>query len=208
MLRLRTLGAVVLERDGIPLAGRNTQRRRLALLVLLASARRQPLSRDRALALLWPERDTARGRHALAQLVYEMRRDLGAAAVVAHGDELAIDDALLTSDVAEFEGAIETGAAARAASVYGGPFLDGFFVADAPEFERWAEQRRQDLAAKYLNVLETLAAAATEAGDLVRAVEYRRRAAALDPLNGRLAIALMQALARAGDRAAALRHAQ
>ena len=208
MLRLRTLGAVVLERDGTPLAGRNTQRRRLALLVLLASARRRPVSRDRILALLWAERDAAHGRHALAQLVYELRRDLGTAAVVALGDEITIDDTILASDVAEFEDAIERGDAERAVSVYDGPFLDAFFVADAPEFERWAEDRRQGLAAKYLNVLETLAAASAQAGDLLRAVDYRRRAAALDPLNGRLAIAVMQALARAGDRAAALRHAQ
>jgi len=208
MLRLRTLGAVVLERDGVPLAGRNTQRRRLALLVLLASARRRPVSRDRILALLWPERDAAHGRHALAQLVYELRRDLGAAAVVALGDEITIDDTILASDVAAFEDAIESGDMARAASLYEGPFLDAFFVADAPELEHWADERRRDLAAKYLSVLEALAVAATDTGDLVRAVEYRRRAAALDPLNGRLAIALMHALARAGDRAAALRHAQ
>ena len=208
MLRLRTLGAVTLERDGVPLAGRNTQRRRLALLALLASARRLPVSRDRVLALLWPERDTAHGRHALAQLVYELRRDLGTAAVMTSGDELAIDDTVLTSDVCEFEDAIETGAAVRAATLYGGPFLDGFFVADAAEFEHWVEERRQDLAAKYDKLLDTLAVAATEAGDPVRAVEYRRRAAALDPLNGRLALAFMHALARAGDRAAALRHAQ
>lgn len=207
MIRLRTLGAVALERDGISLGGRNTQRRRLALLVLLACARR-PMSRDRIIAQLWSERDAEHARHALAQLVYELRRDLGQGAITAHGDDLSIDATMVTSDIAELEEAMQQGATERAAALYGGPFLDGFFVGDAPEFERWAEERRNELATRYLHVLETLAIASADRGDVLAAADYRRRAAALDPLSTRQALALMQALALAGDRAAAIRHAR
>lgn len=208
MIRLRTFAAVTLERDGIPMTGRNTQRRRLALLVFLASARRNPVSRDRLLGLLWPERDAERARHALAQLVYELRRDLGQSVIVNGGDDLLLDESCITSDVTEFEDAFQQGSMERVVAVYTGPFLDGFFVSDADEFERWAEERRRELATKYLHALETLAVIATDRGRFSGAVEYRRRAAVLDPLSARQALALMQALVRAGDRPAAIRHAQ
>src|SRR5690242_14715516 len=208
MIRLRTFAAVTLERDGLPMTGRNTQRRRLALLVFLASARRKPVSRDRLLGLLWPERDAERARHALAQLVYELRRDLGPSVIVNGGDDLLLDESCISSDVAEFEDAFQQGSMERVVAAYTGPFLDGFFVSDADEFERWAEERRRELATKYLHALETLAVVATDRGRFSGAVEYRRRAAALDPLSARQALALMQALVRAGDRPAAIRHAQ
>jgi DNA-binding SARP family transcriptional activator len=208
MIRLRTFAAVRLERDGIPMTGRNTQRRRLALLAFLASARRKPVSRDRLLGLLWPERDADRGRHALAQLVYELRRDLGQSVIVNGGDDLLLDDTCITSDVTEFEDVFQQGSMERVVAVYTGPFLDGFFVSDADEFERWAEERRRELATKYLHALETLAVIATDRGRFSGAVEYRRRAAAMDPLSARQALALMQALVRSGDRPAAIRHAQ
>src|SRR5438105_1108989 len=64
------------------------------------------------------------------------------------------------------------------------------------------------VATKYLHALETLAAAATNCGDFSRAAELCLRVAALDPLSARRALAVMKALARAGDREAAIRHAQ
>jgi DNA-binding SARP family transcriptional activator/tetratricopeptide (TPR) repeat protein len=208
MIRLRTFGSVALERDGITLTGRNTQRRRLALLVLLACARRKPVSRDRILGLLWSEREAERGRHTLAQLVYELRRDLGASILVGGAEDLFLDSSAMTSDVGDFEDAFQQGSMEQVAMLHSGAFLDGFFVSDAPEFERWVEERRRELATKYLHALETQAVVAADAGDFLAAAEYRRRAAALDPLSARHALALMRALARAGDRPAAMRHAQ
>ena len=208
MIRLRTFGSVALERDGTPLTGRHTQRRRLALLVLLANSRGGPVSRDRLLGLLWPERDADRARHVLAQLVYELRRDLGHSTINGGLDDLSVDPSALTSDVGEFEEALQERAMERVAALYTGPFLDGFFVSGAAEFERWVEERRRELETKYLHALETLAVVATDREDFWGAAEYRRRAAALDPLSTRHALALMQALARAGDRPGAVRHAQ
>jgi DNA-binding SARP family transcriptional activator/tetratricopeptide (TPR) repeat protein len=208
MIRLRTFGLVALERDGMTLTGRNTQRRRLALLVLLACARRKPVSRDRLLGLLWSEREVERGRHALAQLVYELRRDLGASIIAGGTEDLFLDSTAITSDAGDFEEAFQQGAMQQVATLHSGAFLDGFFVSGAPEFERWAEERRREYATKYLHALETQAVVATDSGDFLAAAEYRRRAAALDPLSARHAAALMRSLARAGDRPAAIRHAQ
>ena len=208
MIRLRTFGSVVLERDGTPLGGRHTQRRRLALLTILAIARNAPVSRDRVLALLWPDRDDGRGRHALAQLLYELRRDMGGEFSNGGGEDLSLDPEQFASDVGEFEAALEAHAFDRAIALYTGPFLDGFYVADAPEFERWAEAQRAGLAGEYLRALEQLATDAELRRDTAAAVEYRRRIATADPLSARHAMALMHALARSGDRAGAIRHAK
>ena len=50
----------------------------------------------------------------------------------------------------------------QAAGEYAGPFLDGFHVSDAPEFERWLEEERAELARDYCAVLEQLARRAVD----------------------------------------------
>ena len=207
MLRLRTFGAVALERDGVACAGRFTQRRRLALLVLLASARQHPMSRERVLGLLWPEADEDHARHALAQLVYELRRDLGQDAIVGGPDHLALDSRCIASDLDEFLGAVQRRDFEGAAAAYSGPFLDGFFVANASAFERWVEEQRTALAARHLEVLDALAIGCEETGNFVAACDHRRQIVVADPLSGRHALAYMRALAHAGDAVAAIRHA-
>jgi len=80
-------------------------------------------------------------RHALEQLLYSMRRQLPQ--VVAPGsDPLRLDPAVLSTDIAEFTSRLAAGDLAGAAAIYRGPFLDGFFLSGAPEFERWAERER------------------------------------------------------------------
>ena len=207
-LRLRTFGTVSIEAEGGLLSGRCTQRRRLALLALLAAARDRGISRDKLLAYLWPERDTEHGRHALSQALYAIRQELGDAAVTAGLDDLRLDSAVVTSDVAEFEVALAAGRLEEAVGLYTGPFLDGFFVPDAPEFERWAEGERQRLAAAHAASLESLGRAATARGDHAGAIGFWRRRAANDLLDPRIALHLMRALADDGDRAAAIRHAR
>jgi len=73
MFRLRTLGGLTLERDGAPYSGPATQRRRLALLALLAAAD-SAVSRDRLMAHLWPEADPERARHSLDDALSALRR--------------------------------------------------------------------------------------------------------------------------------------
>ena len=92
--------------------------------------------------------------------------------------------------------------------LYAGPFLDGVHLADAPEFERWAQVERDRLERRALEVLERLAEASETRGDWEVAIAWWRRRALLDPLSGRGAARLMEALAAGGDVAGALRHAR
>ena len=111
-------------------------------------------------------------------------------------------------DVLEFEAALESGEPQQAVEVYAGPFLDGFYLNGSGEFERWAEGERDRLAREYQGALEELAREAGGRGAVREAVEWWRRLATEAPYDARVAVALMEALAAAGDRAGALRQAE
>jgi DNA-binding SARP family transcriptional activator len=202
--RLLTLGGLSLVDPTGAIVGQ--QRRRLALLALVASAGERGVSRDRLVACLSPESPTEAARHALEQLVYYLRKRVGVELFLGT-DPLRLNPALITSDLADFERALQEGHPNRAASLYRGPFLEGFHLGDSAEFEDWAATERARLGARHLQALSHLGGEAEARGDHVQAVAAWRQVATLDPLSGRGALGLMRALAGAGDAPAALRHA-
>jgi DNA-binding SARP family transcriptional activator/tetratricopeptide (TPR) repeat protein len=208
MFTLRLLGGAALSGPDGPVRGRAAQRQRLALLAQLAGAQPYGVSRDKLIAYFWPEAETDRARRLLSASVYVLRQALGDAAIVAAGDEMALDSDVVRSDVGDFEAALDAGELESAVSLYRGPFLDGFFLRDADEFERWAEAERIRLAHRYAGALERLARDATARGDTDGAVNWWRALTASDPLSSRAALGLMEALAAAGDSAGALQHAR
>ena len=203
-LRLRTLGGLSLV-DATGLAV-GQQRRRLALLALIACAGERGVTRDRVMSLLSPDSDTESARHSLHQLMYYLRQQAGDGLFLGT-DPLRLNPEIIVSDVAEFEQALDRGDDAGAVASYTGPFLDGFHL-DLADFQVWVEGERSRLAALYGNAMQRLARAAHAAGDHVAAVEWRRRLATLDPLSGTVALDLMRALAVAGDATGAVRHAR
>ena len=204
---LKALGGLVVEGPAGPLGGAAAQRRTLALLVLVAMARKRGASREKLVGLLWPDTSDERARHALAQTLYRLRHEFGDEAVEA-GEPLRLNTTVFRVDVAEWEGRIARGELEEAAAMYGGPFLDGFVLPGAAEFERWAEAERTRVAALHRDVLERLATAATHAGEPARAARYWRALAGCDPLDSRVASRLVGALVDAGDRAMALQYAR
>ncbi|HUF50760.1 MAG TPA: BTAD domain-containing putative transcriptional regulator [Longimicrobiales bacterium] len=207
MIHIRLLGGASIETKDGPLAGRGVQRRRVALLAILAAARGVPVTRDRVIALIWPDAGDQKARHLLSVALHEMRRLLGEEAIRSTGDSLALNRDLVRADVAEFDAAIADRRYEDAAQLYAGPFLDGFHLSDAAEFERWVDTERDRLADAYKRALETAATASAASGNAQGALEWWRRLAATDPFNGRVALQLMHALEAGGDRAAAIRHA-
>jgi TolB-like protein/lipoprotein NlpI len=208
MLYLRALGTPSLEVGGSPARGAGGQRKPLALLSLLAVAGERGLSRDRLMAYLWPEGAADRAGHRLTQLLYSIRRDLRADGLFTGTTDLRLNPELLDSDVARFADALAHGDYVAAVAVYGGPFLDGFFLDDAPEFERWVEVERTRLARRQAESLEALALAAERAGDASAAAEWWRRRVDSEPSNGRVVVRCMNALAALGEAAEALRLAR
>ena len=207
MIRVRLLGAPALERDGSLLTGRAAQRHRLALLALLALAPGNRLGRDRLIAMLWPESDDERGRNLLKVATYVLRSSLGEDTLVSAGDELRLNPDLIEIDVAEFDAALQQSDHARAIALYHGPFLDGFFLSDASEFEHWVDGERARLASDYGSALEGAAESAITAGETTAALNWWKLRAAHDPYDSRVALRLMHAFEASGNRAGALQHA-
>ncbi|HEY8174125.1 MAG TPA: BTAD domain-containing putative transcriptional regulator, partial [Gemmatimonadaceae bacterium] len=206
MFSLRLLGGLELASSEGPVSGRMGQRRQLALLAALAVAGNRRTSRDKLLALLWPETDTERARHLLSDTIYVLREALGEDVVSTVGDDVVLNPLRVTSDVAEFRKALEGGDLAQAVRIYGaaGAFLDGVHVTDSAEFERWADSVRDELASDYRRALEQVALDAERRASYTEAVGAWRQLAAADRLSSRVAVGLMRALTAAGDRAGAL----
>jgi DNA-binding SARP family transcriptional activator len=208
MLSLTTLGGLSASRPRADNTVAHLQRRRLALLAVLATGKRG-ISRDRLLLLLWPEADSESARNNLKQALFAIRRELGADALTGEAQEIRLNPEVWECDRWVFETALAGGAFDRAVAAYGGPFLDGFHISgEAEEFERWAEAERAGLATAHVEALEALATQADAASDWPTACRWWRRLATLDPLDSRFALGLMNALVLSGNSAAALQHAR
>jgi len=208
VLRLRTFGGLSLESDRGPLGGAATQRRRLAVLAILAQAGSRGLTRDKLIGLLWPEVDEPRARSALSQALYALKRDAGEEQLVEGYDRLSLNARVLSSDVGDFEAALARDDAAGAAALYTGVFLDGVYLSEAPEFEHWLDDVRLRLGSAAERALERLATDAEIRGDHGASAEWWRRLTLMQPMQEIPVLRLMEALARAGDRAGALRQAE
>ncbi|MDQ3138139.1 MAG: hypothetical protein M3Q93_11215 [Gemmatimonadota bacterium] len=207
-LRLRLLGTPGIEGPAGPRSGAATLGQPLALLAILGCAGERGIPRDKLLDLLWPEAPADRGSHRLSQLAHSARRALNCQDLIVGSAELRLNPEHATCDLWEFTESRRSGDLARAAALYGGPFLDGFYLPDAGEFERWTESRRSALAREYQETLEALAMQSELEGDPRAAAVWWRRLAEHEPLSSRVTMHLMNALAAAGDRASALEQAR
>lgn len=208
MPHLTLLGGATLEDESGPVTGPAARRHPLALMALLATAPSGTRSRSKLVGLLWPETAEQRARNRLNTCVYRVRSTLGEAALASVGDDLRLERDEVGCDVVRFEEALEAGEHRRAADLYGGPFLDGFRLKGSPAFEKWTDRERDRLARAHRDALEALAADAAEEGDPAAAARWWRKRAREDPYDSRAVRRLMEALARAGSRAEALRVAR
>jgi DNA-binding SARP family transcriptional activator/tetratricopeptide (TPR) repeat protein len=207
-LRVITFGTLCVRGDRGTLAGAAAQPRRLALLALLARAADRGVTRDKLMALVWPDSDEERARRAITQSIYALRQELGSDDTIVGVKELRLNPDLITSDLAEFSSALRTGHFEDAVRVHSGPFLDGFHLTGNDEFDRWTDSERSVLNQECLEALEKLATAADARGDHAAAAGWWRRLSAKDPLSARYAIGYMQSLVAGGDRHGALEHAR
>ncbi|HEX8945073.1 MAG TPA: tetratricopeptide repeat protein [Gemmatimonadaceae bacterium] len=206
--RLELFGGAVVHAAHAPITGRAAQRHRIALLALLSTTRRLHRTRDQLVFFLWPEADTERGRKLLSDSIYRINQALGGDAITGAGEDLRLNRDQLASDVADFEAAVESRDWRRVAELYAGPFLDGFFLSGAADFDQWMENERAHYARAAARAIEALAVDARGAGRVAEAVDWWQRLAVLVPDDSRVAMELMRALEASGNRAGALRHSR
>jgi len=207
MIEFRLLGTLHLtDAEGREVKSLLTRSRRVALLAYLAAARPRGFHRrDTLLALFWPELDQEHARAALRQALHVVRGSLGADFVLTRGhEEIGLDFDHLQCDVVAFDHAVSSGRFGEALDRYQGPLLEGFFIPDAGEFERWLEGERARLQQAASRSAQALVAQSEAAGDLHAALVWARRAAQLAPHEEGPLRHLVTLLDRLGDRAGAV----
>ncbi|HZT40659.1 MAG TPA: tetratricopeptide repeat protein [Chthonomonadaceae bacterium] len=200
-LDLRLFGPLQVLVQGQPLP-RFRSRKPLWLLALLTLRHDRPVERSLVAGLLWPESSESQAYANLRNALTDLRNALGSQArrlTSPTRHTLCLDLSGARVDVTAFDHALASGKAVSLEQVitpYRGPLLEGCQ-------EEWVFAERQHREQAYLKALEQLAEQALTNGKPALAAEYLRRALAVDSLRESLHQALMQALAAAGDYAAA-----
>jgi DNA-binding SARP family transcriptional activator len=195
VLRVRLLGALEVELTGAVIAS-PASRRPWAVFAYLALAGR-PVSRSELATQFWPDVLDQSARASLRSALWALRREVG--------DLLDVDrdrDRVTLSadwvDVHEFDRLTDGGVFEEALALCRGELLEG--VED-----EWAISARQRHRERVITLLEQLAHQCEERGGDRAAIEWTRRQLECDPFDEEAHRRLITRLARAGDRAGALR---
>lgn len=218
VLAIRLLGPVDIRVGGVPLAV--DTRKAVALLAYLALTSR-PASRESLGALLWPESGDAEARGALRRTLSVLNSALGGIGLAIDRMSVALDPALVDLDVTRFREAV---AQARghgheahrscvtcrssleaAIALDRGGLMEGFSLRDSETWDEWIEIEREAYQRELAGALERLVRERLAAGGWDGAIAAGRRWLELDPLHEPAHRALMEAYARSGETAAAVR---
>ncbi len=202
-VRVEVLGGLRVSQGEVEERDLPSQPTRAALLLLLAMERR--ITRDEAVAVLWPDRLPERARHSLRQALYELRRTLSEGWLRVNGDTLeATDD--LQVDALDFLRQVEARDDDTALDHYPGPFLDGVHLGVGRTFQGWTDGWRSRLERSFRQLCRRVHGARIAAGDPAATLAVARTWASGDPLDDEAQHSLIAALAQAGHRAEAIRH--
>lgn len=202
MYRLYTFGGLSIASAAGPLP-KSLRTPHLALLARVAASGERGVRRDELLAMFWPESDDTHARGSLKQAIYSIRQGLHAPEVIVGTDQLRLDPTILSSDVIEFQAALERGDAAHAVALYRGPFLHAVHIGNG-EFSRWRDLEAERLTERYGQALTGLAELAEASGHLDTAIRHWEAVTNMSPLSAGPVRQLMRVLARTGERARAV----
>jgi hypothetical protein len=133
-----------------------------------------------------------------------LRRALGEQTILSRGDEeVAVNWDAIACDVGSFEMLLDTNRLGEALDLYGGDLFTGFFIDEAPEFERWLASERARLRSLAARATLALSDRFEKAGDLTAAVGWARRSLDLSDTDESSLRKLIDLQSRAGDRTAA-----
>ena len=216
-LSISLLGLFQVRRGGEPVVGFESDKVR-ALLAYLAVEAGQPHRRESLAGLLWPDFPERSARTNLRNALVNLRHVIGDRQVsppflditrqtiqfnqtsdyaldIARWTELLAPDDAAQPRIARLEQAI---------TLYQGPFLAGFSLADCPTFEEWVLLQREALALQMAETLHHLATHYEEQRDYPQALAYARHWLALDAWQEEAHQQVMRLLARCGRRSEAL----
>lgn len=151
----------------------------LALLIAVACSD-HGWSRTDLAALLWPSSERGRARQSVRQALWFLRSRLGGEVLTGH-DPVVVDRERLVTDRSQFLGLLGSGMLDEAATLWRGPFLEGFTVGGERAWDDWVERTRQELEVRYRGALQVAADSRRAAGDPAGSLPWLRKAAALMP---------------------------
>jgi WD40 repeat protein/DNA-binding SARP family transcriptional activator len=204
-LTLTFLGSFQASLDGAPL--RVHSARIQALLAYLALEPERAHTREALAALFWPDESDQVAKQNLRQALYQLRQVLGEQTeqfVLIRRDTVqfnATSDHAL--DVSAFLQHLKHGRLREAAELYQAELLTQL-TSGSDSFEEWLVLRREQLHILALDALHQLTEYALVQADNAHAQRYARRQLVLEPWREQAHRQLMLALARSGDRSAAL----
>lgn len=172
-----------------------------ALLLSIAAAPPEGVSRDELIARVWPRAEGEEGRHRLRQAMYRLRQltvpvHLRAGHVSFDWAETALDLHLLLHGTPRRETLVELGAL---------PFLPSYAPTLGEPFGHWLESLRARVATRLRRALADEVTSARSRGRFHEMGQVARALLSLDPLNEIGTMGLAEALALEGSKVEALR---
>jgi DNA-binding SARP family transcriptional activator len=219
-IEISLLGRFEIRLEGEVIQGFDSLKVR-ALLAYLAAEANRSQARSTLAGLLWPDYPDPSAHTSLRQALYSLRRTLHdppclesdrQTITLIPGEACQVDVLDLERALAEFRGrrsAVDqlpaaVGGLQSAVAHYRGPFLEGFTLADSPEFEEWVLGRREHHSQQMLQALGILTDWYEKAAEYPQAEVYARRQLELEPWREEAHQQIMRLLARQGKRSQAL----
>ena len=201
---LRTLGRLALtDSAGREDSSLSTRPRKLAVLAWLALRPERRATRDRLIGVFWGDRDQDRARNSLSDAISHLRRVLGRDAIGTPASEVVVAaDAPLRIDALELSTAAGRGDHGKVVDAYHGPFLDGFYIADAPQFDEWRDRERGRLERLFSKSAAVRCAELAAAGSWEECRAVADRWLEVEPAAGDAALLLLRATTAPGTHAA------
>lgn len=183
-------------------------RKARALLFYLALTEQQH-ARQTLAGLFWGEMSEANARRNLRVTLTKLKAELGEFLLVRRRTLAINPEAAIWLDVAEFENCIAATEPTLeqlqcAAALYGGHFLDGFYLRDAPMFEDWIRPLQERYRQMAMETLYRLAVYHTQQKQYGTGIDYAGRLLTLEPWMEEAHRQMMLLQALSGQRSAAL----
>lgn len=199
------LGAPQILHDDHPV---QIPRRKNRALVFHLAAHSKPLTRDQILALFFIDHERAPAQQILRTMLYDLRKQLGDALTVqdealALANEVFVDARAFESNLQQPTSNIRS--LSSSLQLYRGDFLEGFMLADVPEFDDWVARERERYHALAVRGWINLAAQYESKSEYSRALDALNHALAFDELNEQAQQHALRVQYRTGDRAGAIR---